>query len=890
MKNLVFNLRTAKAQAEGCAKVSRMAKVLTTLTLLLTLGVGQMWADDGDFYNMYIAYSFEGAGGAINGNDNNTGVTVDAGTLTSGSLTLTGVYLKCWDDWGKNYKSSGGQLCYTNKGGSTQYISCTRSGKSGNNYEYQNSNPNVILASYDQASGSFEFHCWGQTWGWGDRYFPKSSGHYVLKYKIAPPAVSGFGVTPSGHLAGSGTEGDPYLVASGSNLTLTASGSQAHTDAKSSINYKFGDDAYSTTATKNITVTSSGSIAVKARCKNTSASLDGAETETITIYYAPVSVKDISVYIYVGGCTDVQINSLVLTANPYVGSKALPGVNIPAASFTTDGAWRKYTFTNVSEVRNVVVAREGGRAVDDITITDDIYYKFDGTNLGGKCVPPANPTWGTAPANGAIGGSMTATINNVPDGATIEWSSSATSYATVDNSGHITYVAAGNATITARVTWSATGDYCAGSYDLTKEISCTSGATVSVERTCAAYVAAGVAGQVSAHITFTGTSSGWKYRIKQSWSAGYETGWLDASGTSADWTMTGGMDAVERTYTVELYTSEGAATPVSTANFSVTGETAYNTTIAAGANGSVSPSGTVYANNNHVHPTITATPNEHYHFVNWTSNNAAASVADANSATTTVTATASGYTITANFAGDKYTITYKDQGGVDYSGNNIGSLPATHTYGTATDLVNGTKEGFTFGGWYTDEACTVSAGYSIGATAKTSNFTLYAKWTEKMSALSTSNHYNVGNPGYAAPTVSNSATNVGYETTRTITATAVGTGYRFVGWTLTNCTRTDGGEATANQITIRSNGDGAAASVVANYEEDLSTEWKIIGQSPSDKANSPFSSWTYASSTNTMAKATGHSTESVAYATISVPAASVTGEYYEFKISNRTTH
>lgn len=45
MKNLVFNLRTAKAQAEGCAKVSRMAKVLTTLTLLLTLGVGQVWAD-----------------------------------------------------------------------------------------------------------------------------------------------------------------------------------------------------------------------------------------------------------------------------------------------------------------------------------------------------------------------------------------------------------------------------------------------------------------------------------------------------------------------------------------------------------------------------------------------------------------------------------------------------------------------------------------------------------------------------------------------------------------------------------------------------------------------------------------------------------------------------
>lgn len=51
MKNLVFNLRTAKAQA-GCAKVtksSRMAKILTTLTLLLTLSVGQMWG-----YTVYL--------------------------------------------------------------------------------------------------------------------------------------------------------------------------------------------------------------------------------------------------------------------------------------------------------------------------------------------------------------------------------------------------------------------------------------------------------------------------------------------------------------------------------------------------------------------------------------------------------------------------------------------------------------------------------------------------------------------------------------------------------------------------------------------------------------------------------------------------------------------
>ena len=60
MKNVFLKVRTAKAQAEGCAKVtksSRMAKILTTLTLLLTLGVGQMWA----------AWYVQGTGSGLNG-------------------------------------------------------------------------------------------------------------------------------------------------------------------------------------------------------------------------------------------------------------------------------------------------------------------------------------------------------------------------------------------------------------------------------------------------------------------------------------------------------------------------------------------------------------------------------------------------------------------------------------------------------------------------------------------------------------------------------------------------------------------------------------------------------------------------------------------------------
>lgn len=96
--------------------------------------------------------------------------------------------------------------------------------------------------------------------------------------------------------------------------------------------------------------------------------------------------------------------------------------------------------------------------------------------------------------------------------------------------------------------------------------------------------------------------------------------------------------------------------------------------------------------------------------------------------TITINATADSKTITANYTANQYAITYKDEGDVAYSGNNSGSLPSTHTYGSATALVNGAKSGYDFLGWYTDDDCTISAGASIGATAVTAAFTLYAKW------------------------------------------------------------------------------------------------------------------------------------------------------------------
>ncbi len=847
------------------------------LLMLLTLGVGQMWADawvcrktdGGEIATKTVGdklnggsewlYKFETNGGWGSASD----VQVLVGTSNSQYTTVNA-------DW--EYDSG------DNKGvkGDIGSVTFDRSGK-----WY------AVGKYYDCYTQGKDVWCRNTTLS--------MTGNTPPYWTVNPPAVSSFSVARSGYLAGSGTSEDPYLVASGSTLTLTGSGSQAISDANSSVNYKFGSDAYSTTATKNITVTSSGSIAVKARCKNTSASLDGAETETITIYYAPVSVKDITVYIYVGGHTEGDINSVEMNGcTPYVGTKALTAVKINNRAagdpkFTLSGNWLYYTFTNVTKVSNITCARSGGNIFTG-EITDNVYYTYEGASLPGQCIARTTPTWNVAPANGAAGGSMTATINNVPDGATVTWSSSATSYATVDD-GLISYVAAGSATISARIQKAADGDYCALDETISQAITVTSGATVSATRACPEYVSTN-SGQVKLDISSTGASTGWYYRVCNSTkTAYYAPDEQSAASNTLSWTMNGSLPTGSNTLVVELYNSARQLVCTSS-SVTVNVEIAESVTISAGANGSVSPSGTVYANNNHVHPTITAIPDEHYHFKNWTSSNAAASVADANNATTTVTATASGCTITANFAGDQYTITYKDQGDVAYSGSNEGSLPATHTYGTATALVNGTKNGYNFVEWYTDASCTISAGSSIGATAKTSNFTLYAKWTENMSALSTSCSYNAGTPGYAAPTVSNSATNVGYVTTRTITATAAGTGYTFAGWTLTNCTRTDGGGATANPITVRSNGDGAAVTVVANYNEVLTTNWYISGDGNGTGTDltpgSPFSGW--GTSGTRMQKKSGYSTVEKYYCTFNVTTLATTDDHFPFQVYDGTNH
>ncbi len=144
-------------------------------------------------------------------------------------------------------------------------------------------------------------------------------------------------------------------------------------------------------------------------------------------------------------------------------------------------------------------------------------------------------------------------------------------------------------------------------------------------------------------------------------------------------------------------------------------------------------------------------------------------------------------TIAATFTPHTYSITYKDQGDVAFSGTHTdtpSAHPTSHTYNTATTLNSATKTGYTFGGWFTNSACTGEAVASLGATDYTADITLYAKWTVNNYNLT----WNLGGgtttsagTGIASGVSVNTTSSVAYGTSLTA-PTVTKTGYNFSAW------------------------------------------------------------------------------------------------------------
>lgn len=245
-------------------------------------------------------------------------------------------------------------------------------------------------------------------------------------------------------------------------------------------------------------------------------------------------------------------------------------------------------------------------------------------------------------------------------------------------------------------------------------------ATISATLESDEYMRIGAAG-MELSLSITGASSDWYYRVKNSDTEGYQTP-DETTYTTTSWTMTSTIGAATNHYVVELY--NGSKVKMATSNtITVYGETGHPMTISAGDGGSASPAST-WANGDHLHPTITATPSSGYRFVNWTLSNANATLADATSASTTITSASGACTITANFV-ECSTVTYM------YNGATSGASPASETAASVT-LPTPTRTGYVLDGWYTTAGTKVGDGgdsYNVVA-----DITLYARWEESCAA------------------------------------------------------------------------------------------------------------------------------------------------------------
>ena len=285
---------------------------------------------------------------------------------------------------------------------------------------------------------------------------------------------------------------------------------------------------------------------------------------------------------------------------------------------------------------------------------------------------------------------------------------------------------------------------------------------------------------------------------------------------------------------------------------------------------------------------FTATPNTGYEVEGWYTSYSAGVFsgkidAAGTNTTYTIAEATSDITVYVKFVLSTYTITYSPSSAP--TGCTYTTKPTTGTYGNPVTMVITPSTGYTV----SVSACDASSNVvtisnpspnTYTFTQPASAVTVTVSTSQIMSTLTTSNSYNVGDPSYAAPTKSNSS--IGIATTATLTATPPSTGYTFTGWTLSNnLVVTSGNAATDLSITVRTDGNGAAATAQANYTEDLTSPWHLLG------VTTPFGGWDKNVS-NMLTKETGSSTASVA--SIVVPVSALpSAEEYTFKLYNANT-
>lgn len=273
----------------------RKARWLLTITLLLTLGIEQVWAWGGMVQGC-VRYEIPAGATTLCESDNTTGTTE---IYTVSSFDIIGIWITNYSD-----NNNGDGTSITNAQIVWRLYDATHSSEGGKNFQIATTHGSQTTNNREDSwtgtitpttnSGEYYFKYYFESWFGGttypdNQYLPGNESYDQIHYKLLPPNVSDYTVTPSGNIHGDGSSGNPYIVVPGNTLTLTLSGAtQAHLDANSVAHYSVDGSSYgaeNTTKTiNNVTNTDAQSVTVYAKFYNSSADLNG-DIKSKTIYY-----------------------------------------------------------------------------------------------------------------------------------------------------------------------------------------------------------------------------------------------------------------------------------------------------------------------------------------------------------------------------------------------------------------------------------------------------------------------------------------------------------------------------------------------------------------------------------------------------------------------------
>ncbi len=215
---------------------------------------------------------------------------------------------------------------------------------------------------------------------------------------------------------------------------------------------------------------------------------------------------------------------------------------------------------------------------------------------------------------------------------------------------------------------------------------------------------------------------------------------------------------------------------------------------------------------------VTATAAANYHFVNWTGTAVTSGkVANVTSATTTVTMDGN-YTLQANFAVDRNTLTISAASGGTVSTPGVGTFQYDH--GTTVSVAAAAASGYHFANW---TGTAVTSGKVANATSATTtvtvdgNYTLQANFAVDRNTLTIS-----AGSGGTVSTPGVGTFQYDHGTTVSVTATAAAN-YHFVNWTGTAVTSGKVANANSASTTVTMDGDYTLQANFAIGQQTLTT-------------------------------------------------------------------